>query len=488
MARMSIEEREARITEIDARLRDIDAANPGDVLPANDQAEWDTLLGEKDEHVSAVKAQRERQRVLAEAAANPLASEDAEATEVRASVLSRQAPAVHVKPDNIYDLAEIRQKARSIDDLPKLTRENAMRAIEVAKFSNTDREGAQAHVEKLVNRFTDDGDATLAQRILKTGSPAYDRAFGKALLAQSTNGLNPAELQALTLGSDADGGYAVPFELDPTVILTSDGSENPIRQLARVVQITGKKWEGLTSAGITVTRKGEVDEATDDAPTFGQPVVDTSRADGFVPFSIALEASWSALRDELTLMLSEAKIDEEAVAFITGAGTALTTGGTLPQGILTGLSAVTASAVTTAGTTGISYADLQKIKSAVPERFRGNTAWLASDTFYDAADNLRTETTRGDIAQAYGETLLGKPKHQASAMPDYSTTTGTALAIYGNIQRAFVIVDRIGMNVELIPHVMGSSGRPTGQRGIFAYWFNGSKVINANAARVLRAK
>lgn len=488
MPRMSIEEREARITEIDARLTDIDAANSGDALPTNDQEEWDNLLAEKTEHSSAVVAQRSRQQVLEAAAANPLANESAESTEVRAASLSRSAPAVHIKPENIYDMAGIRAKARSMDDLGKLYRDHAMRAVEVAKFPSSDREEAQGRVAKMIDRFADEKDATLAQRVLTTGSPVYDRAFGKAVMQQSTGGLNPDELKALTLGSDADGGFAVPFELDPTVILTSNGSENPIRQLARVVQITGKKWEGLTSAGITVTRKGETDEATNDAPTFGQPVVDTSRADGFVPFSIALEASWTALRDELTLMLGEAKIDEEAASFITGAGTALTTGGTLPQGILTALSATTTTYVVTGSTGAMSLADLRKLKSALPERFRGNTQWLGADTFYDQADSLITQTTREDIAQATGDVLLSKPKYQASSMPDFATTSNANLAIYGNIARAFLIVDRIGMNVELIPHLMGSNGRPTGQRGIFAYWFNGSKVINSNAARLLRMK
>lgn len=488
MARMSIEEREARITEIDARLTDINAASLGDVLPENDQEEWDNLLAEKADHERAVKAQRDRDAILATAAANPAAGESDDTTATRAAAVSRQAPAVHVKPENIFDLAGIRAKARSIDDLSKLTRDHAMRAIEIAKFSNVDREDAQGHVAKLVDRFADDNDATLAQRILKTGSPIYDRAFGKAVMQQGTSGLNPDELKALTLGSDPDGGFAVPFELDPTVILTSSGSENPIRQLARVVQITGKKWEGLTSAGITVTRKGETDEATNDAPTFGQPVIDTSRADGFVPFSIALEASWTALRDELTLMLAEAKVDEEAVSFITGAGTALTSGGTLPQGILTGLSATTTTYVVTGSTGALGLADLRKVKSSLPERFRGATEWLAADTFYDQADSLITQTTREDIAQSSGDVLLSKPKYQASGMPDFATTSNANLAIYGNISRAFVIVDRIGMNVELIPHLMGSNGRPTGQRGIFAYWFNGSKLINPAAARLLRMK
>jgi len=43
------------------------------------------------------------------------------------------------------------------------------------------------------------------------------------------------------------------------------------------------------------------------------------------------------------------------------------------------------------------------------------------------------------------------------------------------------------MSVELIPHLFGSSNRyPTGQRGLYMYWRNSSKVLtpglSANSA------
>ena len=50
---------------------------------------------------------------------------------------------------------------------------------------------------------------------------------------------------------------------------------------------------------------------------------------------------------------------------------------------------------------------------------------------------------------------------------------------------ADVIVERIGLPIELIPHLFGSNHRPTGERGLYAYSRNGSKVVDANAFRVL---
>ena len=53
--------------------------------------------------------------------------------------------------------------------------------------------------------------------------------------------------------------------------------------------------------------------------------------------------------------------------------------------------------------------------------------------------------------------------------------------------RNYVIVDRAGMNLELVPHLVDvTNNRPTGQRGWFATWRVGSDVTNADAFRVLK--
>lgn len=477
--KLTLEERAARITEIDSRLTEIDTANRGGVLDNDEQAEWDTLATERSEHGDAIAAQKQREDYLRSIADKGEAAQESPATTTQRA--QRFAPAAPRSAEDIYDLNAMRTKARSLDEMNSLMRSNAMRAIEGARFPGVaDRSEAQGQAENLLGKVDDPDE--LSRRILSTGSPLYERAFGKAI---TNKPLTADEQRALSLGVDAAGGYAVPFQLDPTVILTSDGVTNPLRSLARVVQITGKTWEGLTSAGITVTRKGEVDEATDDSPALAQPTVNTSRVDGFVPFSVALENSWSALREELTAMLADAKDTEEATSFVTGAGTAVTGGGTLPQGVLTGASNV----VRTATATALTRADLFAVKNGLPHRFRSGAQWLAEDSFYDAVRGLDEE---GDVwaplSAAQGPGLLGKSINEASAMPALNLAINAKLALYGDFKRAFIIVDRIGMSVELIPQVFGSNGRPTGQRGIFALWFNGSKVLVPQALRLLQAK
>jgi HK97 family phage major capsid protein len=79
--------------------------------------------------------------------------------------------------------------------------------------------------------------------------------------------------------------------------------------------------------------------------------------------------------------------------------------------------------------------------------------------------------------------LLGKAFYEASEMPDV-TTSGVKFLIVGDFSR-YVIADRIGLTVDLIPHLMGANRRPTGERGIYGYWRNGAKVVDANAFRAL---
>ena len=85
-----------------------------------------------------------------------------------------------------------------------------------------------------------------------------------------------------------------------------------------------------------------------------------------------------------------------------------------------------------------------------------------------------------------GADLLGHPVYEASAQSG-TFTTGQLIGVFGDFSY-FKIVDRIGLTVETIPHLFGAAqgNLPTGQRGLFAYWRVGSKVLDANAFRTLK--
>ena len=73
-------------------------------------------------------------------------------------------------------------------------------------------------------------------------------------------------------------------------------------------------------------------------------------------------------------------------------------------------------------------------------------------------------------------------------MSNQLTTSGQLPLLFGDFKQ-FLIVDRVGMGIELVPHLFGqTSNFPTGQRGLFAIWFNNSLVLADNAFRLLQVR
>ena len=470
---MTVEERAARQSEIKARLAEIDSEYAGSELPDDVRSEWNTLDEEYELHERAIKDANERRERLARLAGEPGKVE-------RPSDYAR--PVVGARTaKNIFDLSEIRGLARSFDDLGSLYRDHAMRAVEVSRFPGTkDREGAQTQVARLLDSI-DDKNGTLARRILVSGSPVYERAFGKAVLAGNTNGLTTEERTALALGTDTNGGYAVPFMLDPSVILTSDGSINPLRRIARVVQIVGKEWQGLTSSGITVSRDSEAAEVSDDGPTFAQPTVRTVKVQGFVPFSIEIEQDWATMRSELTMMLADAKETEEATSFVTGDGT-----GNNPGGVPGSLDYATCQVD---GGGSFTSADLYAVEEELAPRWRARASWMANRSIYNRIRQLGSSSDGGDLWVRLGQglppELIGYPAYEASTMTTTTAGTNDRLLVFGDFSQ-FLIVDRVGMSVELVPHLFATNAnRPNGQRGLYAFWRNNATVLVDNAFRFL---
>lgn len=471
----SIEDREARVAEIDGRLAELDAEYAGELMPDEVRQEWNELNAERDAHATAIrelKARRERLRALA---GNPANGERATG-EVPAFVQRRGV--------EIYDLTRIRAESRDEDEYRARLHDNARRAIERAAFPAKagTRERVAERVEDLLARV-DDRHGTLAKRILATGNPVYDRAFGKMLLS-GAHTLTGEEMRAMSVGGGSpvgsEGGFAVPFFLDPTVILTSDGSLSPLRQISRVEQITTKTWQGVTSQGITVSRSAEGAEAGDNSFTIDQPEVTPTRVVANVEFSAEIDQDWSQLRSEISRLLADAKAREEDAAFVTGDGT-----GNNPSGVVATLAATSEVAETTPGT--FDSEQLFRVEEALPPRFRARGRWLAQKTIYNDVRAFGAASDGGDLWVRLGagqpSELLGYPAHEASEMDGRGP--GNRYLLFGDFSE-FLIVDRIGMMVEVQPHVLGSTNRRwTGQRAIVALWRNSSLVLADNAFRVL---
>jgi HK97 family phage major capsid protein len=475
------EELLARLTAAKAEITGLNEQYQGQYIDpqSTDGSQWNSLNAEVDEITKTVRQMEAREQRIAELATDPANTDEG---------FSFLAPAPGaVRGKDIYDLSTIRSSVANPEAAQQELNERARRAVDMAHFPHEDADQAKCkeQVERLL-ATVDDDRGSLAQRILVTGSPAYKRAFGKALA--SPQAMNVPEFSAaLSLGTDASGGYAVPFELDPTIIPTSNAAVNPFRSVSRVVQITGKEWDGVTSAGVTAHRRNEGDESADDAPTLAQPTVRATRVDVFIPFSVELQQDWGSLQTEMARLIQDAKDVEEASSFTSGNGTAPN-----PQGLLTGATVT----VNTAGTATLALADLDTVEQALPPRFTPKAIWLGNraqynrvraltQAVYDVYSPIAQSINQNGIQGDMGRNLHGYGAYEDSAMSS-AVTSATPLFVLGDFSY-FLIADRLGMSIELIPHLFGSNQRPTGQRGFYAVWRNNCKVLSAAAFRVLKA-
>jgi HK97 family phage major capsid protein len=478
MAPLTLDEHAAELSELRNRVNEIDQQFAGQALPEDIRSEWNTTNEEIEAKVTLIEELRARQERV-----KVLAGDDAN-REAGASFATRAS-----RVENIWDLASVRMHSRSVEEETRMLTDNAKRAVDQMYFPHeaADRERSQAHIERLMGKFSEDnGDRqSFARHILATGSPTYRRAFAK-VTSGNTLALTGDEQRALSL-TNASGGYAVPVVLDPTIIPTSNGAVNPWRAIARVEQITGSNtWNGVSAGAVVASRDAEFEEVSDDTPTLAQPTATVTKAQAFIPFSIEVGQDWGAMEAEMANLIQDAKDVEEATAFATGVGT-----GVNPQGVLVGATGTVA-----AGTAAFTVAHGYALLEALPPRFRPNAVFVGNLAQYNRIRQLDTagganiwvqNLTQGIGNQANGNvgaTFLGKPAYESSVMASV-LTAASKIMIFGDF-RYFLVVDRIGLTVEIIPHLFGATNqRPIGSRGLLAYWRNTSKVLSAAAFKTL---
>lgn len=382
---------------------------------------------------------------------------------------------------NPWDEAEMRTFNRTKSQIGSEYRARALSAIEKASGTNDERRKAMT---KIIEQY-DDEKGTIAQLALRTSHPDYMRAFNK-LARGGTHLLSVKEQQAVERAmslTDSAGGYLVPFQLDPTVIITSDGSLNEIRQVARQVVATGDVWNGVSSGAVSWSWDGEVSEVSDDATTFAQPSINIHKAAGFVPISIEALQDEQNVAQEVGRLLAFGKDTHDAAAFATGSGSGQ------PTGIVTALNGVTASVVSATTNNSFGSEDVYKVQGDLPARYRARASWLANNAIYN---EVRQFDTSGGaqlwerIGADRPALLLGRRAYESEDMDGALATGDDYVLVFGDFSN-YVIADRIGTQVEFIPHLFSTgAGRPTGQRGWYAYYRVGADSVNDGAFRLLK--
>jgi HK97 family phage major capsid protein len=454
-------------TDLQDHIETLEKDADGQVMADEARADFEESLASRTVLDNAIGELETRARAVADGAA------DARRTE---------GPTFVRKPvESPFDLAATRQRA-AFEGHNGAYIDAAKRAVDASEYPNLDKAEAQKRLHKLLGQI--DHPDVAAERIIKTGSPAYQRAWSKYVSGVPIALMTSEEQRALSTGSDSNGGVALPFTLDPTFVLTSDGAANPVRAIARKVQITTKSWKPVTTAGVTAAYGSEGGAISSDSAPSDFSGTETPA----LPVHALVKFSWEygddygigALQSEVGRLFADAKDVLEATKFIKGTGTAANPDE--PLGIVYGVDADGNSIVLQ---NALDLDALDQLTGALGERFQTNAQILGHRLTFSKIRQLGDAGfPANSIYDPLSSTIYGYPAKVSSAM-DTTVTAGDEPLIIGDFNY-YVIIDRLGMTSEFVPNMVDGSGNLTGQRGIVIRWRNNTYLETVNAFRLLK--
>lgn len=290
------------------------------------------------------------------------------------------------------------------------------------------------------------------------------------------------EQKALSVGSDADGGYLVTPQVSEEMTRKIFES-SPMRQLASVTTISsdsleiiedndeaGAAWSASESAAASDSTTPQIGKITIDAyelvaqPKATQKLIDDS--------SVDIEA-W------LTQKLVEVFSRKENTAFISGTGTGQ------PKGILSYTAGTGAGQIeqVNSGTSATVTADgLIKLYYALKDEYARNATFIMNRASAQSVRLLKDTTNQyiwnPGLAAGTPDTLMGVPVMLASDMP-VPAAASLSVAV-GDFKRAYQIVDRTGVRILRDPY----TEKPFVK--FYSTKRTGGQVINFEALKLLK--
>lgn len=311
----------------------------------------------------------------------------------------------------------------------------------------------------------------------------YKAAFRNYLRKGSEGGLDALQLKALSVGTDANGGYLVPNQLSELIVKIVNES-SPMRSLATVETISSDSldliedndemaaaWADETTARSSDTNTAAIGRNTIDTfEMYAQPKATQKLIDDG---AIDIE-QWIAEK------VAEKFARLEATAFISGNGTSA------PKGILTYTAGTSFGQVqqVPSGTSATVTADsLIQLFYALKDEYAKNATFLMHRSTLQAVRLLKEATTnqylwQPGLSAGAPDTLLGAPVKLAADMP---TPAASSLSVaVGDFKRAYMIVDRVGIRTLRDPF----TAKPFVQ--FYTTKRVGGKVVNSEAVKLLK--
>ncbi len=266
--------------------------------------------------------------------------------------------------------------------------------------------------------------------------------------------LDEMELKALTVGDSTQAGYLAPPEYVNEILMDVVEWSN-IRSVARVRTTSRQSIQipkRLSTAVATWTAEtGTRPETTN--PSFGLESIPTHEMYAMVKVSkMEMEDSQFDLENFLREEFAEQFGLAEGAAFATGNAVGK------PEGLLTNPSVASVNSGDAATITGDGMIALYY---EVKEAYLNNATWLMNRSTLKTVRQLKDGNgvylwTPGLKVEARPATLLDRPY---LTCPDFPTVAaGTTPIIFGDIRRAFLIVDRLEMEMLVDIYTSKASG------------------------------
>jgi len=295
--------------------------------------------------------------------------------------------------------------------------------------------------------------------------PLADRerkqAFDRYVRKGDAGGLDALEVKALSVGSNPDGGYTVPLEIETTIDRVL-AKASPIRSIATVRQIGGNVYrKPITTAGAATGWVGETDSVSQTGtpslaaidfpamelyamPAATQTLLDDSQVD--------IE-QW--LAEEVQIVFAE----QEGAAFVSGDGSNKPTGflnytavadGSWSWGNLGYIASGAAGAFASSDPADA----LLDLAYAPKQGYRANGRWVMNrkteSTVRKFKDSTGNYIWQPGLSAEQPATLFGYPVTEVEDMPDIAANS---LSIaFGDFARGYLVVDRVGIRVLRDPY------------------------------------
>ena len=289
----------------------------------------------------------------------------------------------------------------------------------------------------------------------------HKAAFDGYVRKGDTSRLRDLEAKALSVGSDPDGGYLVPPEIEASVN-RAIATLSPIRAIAGVRQVSGTVYKRpFATTGAAIGWVGE---------SAARPQTTTPTLDSLVFQTMelyAMPAATQALLDDSAVNIDQWIADEVRLAFAAQEGAAFVTGDGVnkPKGFLAYTTVANASwtwgSVGFIGT-GVSGAfpatnasdKLIDLIYAVKSGYRANGTFVMNRTTQSVIRKMKdgqgNYLWQPSVAPGQPPMLMGFPVAESEDMPDIAASSLSVA--FGDFQSGYLIVDRVGIRVLRDPY------------------------------------